>query len=477
MAYYKLDYQQFDSKKEPTLYFKDITDNKTNIYGKDIVKNIEIVYDGDGEIMAVSSDSSIVSVQISGKTLTITYIKSGTASITVHTSKTLKYKEAEIILTVTTIKSDPELEASDYSLTIMGATGSGSFTFNTISDGTVTATSSDENIVTASISGSTVTATYVGAGTTNINLVIAATERFNGGNRIISISCKKSTPTLTLSTYSLSIDGATGSGTFTFNYTEGGDGTVTVSSSDPNVATASVNVTTITVVYVSQGTATITVSLSAGVKYEAVSSTCSVTTTRTNRTMSVSVTSMSLTGTSPTGALTVSFSGDDYLNYASTDGNVAVVSVNQRISPATVAITRTGNGTCYIGFTLPQTNKWNAASGSCYVSCSQGYITWYVEVYTWGRWQFSTPWNTSFASLPVTYVDPFNTYAKSVGGRIGISGDTTELYILIPSNVYARVKTGGWEEGYGYGQLHSGSRSGAIVTPSTVPTNGAVYYT
>ena len=82
--------------------------------------SVTYTYNGDGEVIATSSDESVaaVTVDAASKTIRVTPLKAGTADILVKTASTANYKPtaAVLVLTVTdaaTIKSDAETKEID----------------------------------------------------------------------------------------------------------------------------------------------------------------------------------------------------------------------------------------------------------------------------------------------------------------------------------------------------------------------------
>ena len=269
------------------------------------------------------------------------------------------------------ILKEAAISFGNASITVKGADQTGTNSFAYVSDGTPTVTSSNTAVATVAISGSNVVVTYVKAGSVTVTVSIPQTKHYLAVSKSFSVTCSRTATTMTVSKSTLAIAGASGSGTFT--YTCNGDGAISVSSSDTNVATASVNTNTktVTVTYKKAGSTTIKVTMADGTKYATTNKTCTVTCSRSNRTFTLSKTSATLTGPGASTTLTVTFSGDGQLDYASTNTGVAGVSVNKRTTGATATITRTGNGTCAVNFSVAQSDKYNAASGSVSMTCNR----------------------------------------------------------------------------------------------------------
>jgi hypothetical protein len=400
MSWYKLTYSRGSSAKDPIL---EVNASSYNLYGGDNTISIPLTYNGDGAITVSSSDTSIATVSYNNGNIIVTYVASGSVTVTVQASKTSKFKEKQI-------------------------------TFG--------------------------------------------------------VECIKSTANITLSTSTLSIAGATGSGTFTFSYT--GDGAISVTSSATGVATVSRSGTTVTVTYVNAGSSTITVSLGNGTKYAAISKTCAVTCSRSNRTVTLSKTSASLTGVSPSTTLTITFTGDGNLDYASTNTGVANVSVNKRTTGATATITRAGNGSCTVNFSLPQTNKWNASGNKgVSVSCSSGSITFTIQ----NRRYDSSANNWFYATFSVTYGTSFKNTgqinASSWQGYGSYSTYPISSVWFVPNTTNATYNLSGYGTYTYAGRLYATNTvqgttytffsyviftsSGGVVNPDTVITNGVRY--
>lgn len=468
--WYKLIYLKSGKKKDPLLT---LSNYGLDITGADGSASFSVTYEGDGELTVSSSDENIAIASVLNNVVTVTYVSEGSVNIIVSLAESKKYLGDEKVCSITCIKSVPTLTLSSSTLSVDGATGSNTFTYTYDGDGDISVSSSNANVATVSANGNTITVTYVTAGSASITVTAAGTNRFSSNSAICTVTCSRTATTMTVSKTSMSIAGATGSGTFT--YTCNGDGTISVTSSNTNVATVSRSGATITVTYKAAGSATITVSMANGTKYAATSKTCAVTCSRSNRSWSLSRTSASLTALSPSTTLTVTFSGDSQLNYASTNTGVANVSVNKRTTGATATITRSGNGSCKINFSVPQTAKYNAASGSVSVSCSNGTITFYVNnripSYASSRGVTSTftcDYGTTFGGLGAAK------YAASSAPRDGFVVRSGGAYIngtAVDSRGRVRFycDSGGY---YSIGQLSNGT----AVTNTTTIANGTTYY-
>lgn len=137
--------------------------------------------DGDALVLtAMSSDESVVLVEISSNELSLIEQSDGSATITVQATDTEGASVSDSFTLTVGNNSSPSVanEISDQNLT----SGFGAATIelsNVFSDAdgdalTYAASSSDQSIVTVGVSGTTLTITEVGTGTTNVN--VSATD-------------------------------------------------------------------------------------------------------------------------------------------------------------------------------------------------------------------------------------------------------------------------------------------------------------
>lgn len=286
---------------------------------------------------------------------------------------------------------DAVITPSSSSLTVYGGTGSNTVSFTYTGDGTVSASSSNTGAATVAVSGNNITVTYVAAGSATITISAPKTSKYKECSATVSVICERSTSTLSLSATSGTIYGGGSSGAYTYSYN--GDGAVSASSSNTGVATVALSGNNISVSYVAPGSATVTVSAPQTAKYNAVSATIAITCSRTALTKpSLTQTSFSTTG---------NWCAPGYNNY---DSNLMTVSGTTGTSSP---------GSYVIYFNLKDTNRYCWSDGStgqvaCGWSVSLGNITFYVDVYTWGRVSVTVPYKTTVAGLSHRWSNPGN---------------------------------------------------------------------
>lgn len=134
---------------------------------------------------------------ISGKTVTVTYVTAGTATITVKASETDKYTEASKQVSVACARSATTLSASTSNLTIYGNNYNGStFTVSYTGDGSLSVASTNTSIATATISGGTITVSYVAPGSCTVTISASQGTRYNSTSVAVSISCTRTSLTI-----------------------------------------------------------------------------------------------------------------------------------------------------------------------------------------------------------------------------------------------------------------------------------------
>lgn len=172
------------------------------IYGADGTGTFTCTYDGDAEITAASSNSTVATVNdlISDSNVIVTYVASGSVTITISSAETARYYAASTTVSIDCIRSASALTLSEPSLAITGASGSATFTFDYTSDGTITVASAKTTVATVSRNGKTVTVTYVDAGSATVTVSISNGIKYAATSASCSISCSKSNPTYTAPT-------------------------------------------------------------------------------------------------------------------------------------------------------------------------------------------------------------------------------------------------------------------------------------
>ncbi|WP_068776572.1 S-layer homology domain-containing protein [Paenibacillus sp. FJAT-26967] len=253
--------------------------------GVQTVSLARVFYDADGDALthtAVSSDTGVATVSVSGTDLTITPVNAGTSTITV-TADDGKGGTKSLTFTVTFQAPAPVNEAPVISNPISNLTESVTAGVQTVSlarvfydaDGdalTHTAGSSDTGVATASVSGTDLTITPVNAGTSTITVTA---DDGKGGTKSLTFTVTfqapapvNEAPVISNPISNLTESVAAGVQTVRLArvfYDADGDAlTHTAVSSDTGVATASVSGTDLTITPVNAGTSTITVTADDG---------------------------------------------------------------------------------------------------------------------------------------------------------------------------------------------------------------------
>lgn len=133
--------------------------------------------------------------------------------------------------------------------TIYGS--SASLTFETNSNGTVTAESANTGVATVSVEGDTVTVTGTGTGATTITFKSAATIDYSAASATFTVTVGKAESSMTLSAYSniVSLNN-----TITFTVTsQTGDGALSIESADSERVAATISGTTATLTGLVEG--------------------------------------------------------------------------------------------------------------------------------------------------------------------------------------------------------------------------------
>ena len=236
-------------------------------------------------INASSANGAIATASATGSVVTITPVAVGNTQVLVYGVKDGKMLSS--VVNVTVGKGTPTVTAPTYVSTAL--------TYNSSEQTLITAGSSSEGTTMKYALGSSSAVTgewgtslpkATNAGTYYVWYKVDGGTNYNDVSATIISGGKaigKATPTLTLSTNSLTFTSLNSEKTFTITYD--GDGTLSATSSNSSYATASLSSKTVTVTSKAYGSATITVSAAAGANYTAA----------TNKTVSVEI--ASCTGT------------------------------------------------------------------------------------------------------------------------------------------------------------------------------------
>lgn len=279
-------------------------------YPLSVGSSVDIAVESNGDsLSATSSATSVatVSADVSAKTITITGVSAGTASITVSNG-TLTRKMTVVVSESLTLSSSSVSVTAGSTKSVTYSSGSG----------TVSATSNDTSVATVAVnsSSSSLTITGVSAGTTTISVTNGtATKTLS-----VTVTSSSSTSTLTLSSSSANVTaGSTTSVTYSSS-----SGTVTADSSDTSVATVSVGTSSVTITGVAAGSTTITVTNGTD------SETISVTVTSSSTSGSFTITNVNTpTVGESTSDLTTSLSGTtftiDFGSYKISDTSITTI--------------------------------------------------------------------------------------------------------------------------------------------------------
>lgn len=278
------------------------------------------------------------------------------------------------------------------SVSIEGKSPTKSLTFTYIGDngktgdGDVKITSNSSLVSVTKGSGNTFTLTFNGMDVDEssavIKLSVAETKHFYASESTLSVTLKRSTPTITLSTQSVRIVGGNPTGAFTISSYDG-DGALTVSSADTSYVTASQSDKNVTLTYVNGTTGgksvNVTVGCDAGKFYTAsVGVACTVTCVKSDVTLTLNATSATISGSAGSATLTATYSGLDgstsnlsTLKASSNATGVATASISNK----TVTVKYVTAGSATITVTAAANNYYNAKSATCTVSCVRTSVT------------------------------------------------------------------------------------------------------
>jgi gliding motility-associated-like protein len=224
-----------------------------------------------------------------------------------------------------------------------------------------TFTSSDGGILKISSDG---TVEIISAGTANITLKQAASDSYGPGQKIISVTVEKATPSLS---EFQDMEKIYGDPDFQVTAPKStGDGTFTYSSSDPNVAT--INPTTGQVTIVSAGTTNITATQTATVNYSSSSIQATLTVAKADQIITVGTLPSAETIFQRVGgpekdpiAITASSSSGEDVLISVPPGSIGTLSGtvgNYTLDDVS------GSGTLVIDFEVPESTNYNSASTS-----------------------------------------------------------------------------------------------------------------
>ncbi len=234
-----------------------------------------------GTLSCTSSDESVATCSISGTTITVTpKTKEGSATLTIKSTVTTNYKEAQASYVATTEQGILSVTANGYTGTYDGAshgiivTSSGATIKYGTSEGTYNLTSSP---------------TYTNTGTYTVYYQVTK-EGYKTVTGSKNIVINKANGSVSLSATSGIV--YTGKSiTFTASNSTG---TLSCTSSNTSVATCSISGTTVTVNGVASGTSTITVNVASSTNNNATSKTYSATVRQSVTSISLDKTSVEL---------------------------------------------------------------------------------------------------------------------------------------------------------------------------------------
>lgn len=236
-----------------------------------ITGSVTIGSGGTGSFTVTSSSISVATVSTTGTTVTVTPVSAGSTTITVTDANK---PGNTATCTVNVAKGTPTVTAPTY----VGSTLTYNSSAQTLINAGTAPTGTTMKYATGTSSAATGTwstdlPTGTNAGTYYVWYKVEGGSNYNdvaaamiSGSKAIG----KATPTLTLSTSSLTFTALNSEKTFTITYD--GDGTLSATSSNSSYATASLSSKTVTVTSKGWGDATITVSAAAGTNYNAAAS-------------------------------------------------------------------------------------------------------------------------------------------------------------------------------------------------------------
>ena len=318
--------------------------------------------DPDGDTLsftASSSNTSYVTVSVSGSTLTITpVVKGGNSTITVEANDN-RGGTVTASFKATVDNSAPRGTLSDVYLTMAGGAKTVNLA-NRFSDADgdtlrFSATSSRTNRVTGSVSGSTLTITPVSRGLSEIT--VWAYDQNSGSKADFAAIVKNSAPQGSLSDVTLTVAGGAQTVDLSSSFSDADGDTLsfTASSSNTSYVTVGVSSSTLTLTPVAKGNSTITVTANDGTASTNVTFTAEVDPDPepVNRAPTGTLSDMTLTvaGGAQTVNLSSSFSdadGDD-LTYSASSSNTSYVTVG--VSSSTLTLTPVAKGSSTITVT------------------------------------------------------------------------------------------------------------------------------
>ena len=148
-------------------------------------------------ITVSSNQESIAKAALSGTTITLTPVATGTVTITLSCPETTNYSASSATYELTVVKGNNTLRLSATSGS-MAYSVSATFTIETnISEGKLSVKTSDSDVATATISGKTVTITSKAKyGTADITVTSDATANYNSATETYKVTVNKGTITL-----------------------------------------------------------------------------------------------------------------------------------------------------------------------------------------------------------------------------------------------------------------------------------------
>lgn len=251
--------------------------SRDEFFGTETVDLSTTFTDKDGDVLtltATSGDEAVVTVSVTGTTLTISEVEPGTSLITVNAFDGTVSTPATFTFTMVNVNETPVIDNPVPDQDLDEYFGSRDISLagrysDPDGDGlTLTVVSSDETVVTAAISGSTLTLSEAGLGTSTIsvtasdgtlNVIDAFSVVVNNVNDAPEVVA--SIPDQALNEF-FGTQGVSLAGVFSDK--DGDDLTYTAVSADIGVVTVDVNGTNLTITEVNPGTTTVTVTADDG---------------------------------------------------------------------------------------------------------------------------------------------------------------------------------------------------------------------
>ena len=326
---------------------------------------------------AVSSDSSVASVTVSGFTVSVTPLSGGTATVTVTaTDVDGSNTSATQTFDVTVASRPPEAVGTLAPLSLRVADGvrsvnvSGAFRDPDADPLTYSASSSDPSVATVSVTGATVRVTPVSGGTATVTVTATDADGSNtSATQTFDVTVENRSPVVaeTLSPLSLRVaDGvATVDVSSAFEDPDGDALTYGVSSAATAVATVSVTGATVRVTPLSGGTTVVTVTAT-DVDGSNTSATQQFEVTVANRSPEAVGSLSPLTRRVADGAATVDVSGAfrdpdlDALTYGASSSNASVS--RAAATGSTVRVTPVSAGTAVVTVTATDMDGSNTSA-------------------------------------------------------------------------------------------------------------------